>query len=338
MSRFLIACSLLSHALAHAAIDGVVVNRTTGKPQPDAIITLYSVGGPGGLKPVKTTKTDAQGAFSIDAEVTGPNLLQAIHSAVTYSQMLPPGSKSTGLEVSVYESSPKSDSAKVSQHMIILEPFGNVLHVNETVMFHNSGNTTFNDPSNGTLQVFVPDGVKGNPRLTATAPQGMPVERQPAKTTTPNVYKIDFAVKPGETRFDLSYVMDMPASSTFVSKVLHEGGAIRLVAPQGVTLTSDSIRMIGQEPKTQAKVYEIKGKDFSIQIEGTGQLGPPEGEESDGGASRRPGIQSIRARIYDQVFPVLGLALITLAMIFLLLYRRGAVASVTESKPEAKRR
>lgn len=337
MNRFASSLLILT-AIAHAAVDGTVINRTTGKPQPNATVTLYSLGGSGGMKPLKTVNSDAQGAFRIDAEVSGPHLLQTIHAAVLYNEVLTPGAKTSGLELGVYDSAPKVDSAKVTQHMVILEPLGNMLHVNETVMFQNTGNITYNDPSNGTLRVFVPEGIKGDPRMTVTAPQGMPIERNPAKTTTPNVYKIDYPVKPGETRFDLSYVMPLPAPPVFSSRILHTGGHVRLVAPQGVTLTSDTITMLGQEPKTQAKVYEVKAKEYSVQIEGSGQLGPPESEESSSNGRGGRGIQTIEARIYDQVFVVLGLAVLILTLASILLYRRGSGPKASPSQPEAKRR
>lgn len=326
-----LALALLLIPAARAAVDGAVVNRTTGKPQPGAIVTLYGLGGPGGMKPVKTVKTDDKGAFSIDAEISGPHLLQTIYSNVLYNEMLQPGVKTSGLELAVYESSNKPASAKVAQHMIIVEPLGDVLHVNESFVLQNTGNTTYNDPANGTLQVFLPEGVTGEPRVMITAPQGMPLQRPASPTGVKGIYKIDFPVKPGDTRFDVTYVMPLSEKRVFASKVLHNGGPIRIIAPQGVTLTGDSITLVGQEPKTQAKVYDIRGKDYSVQIEGSGQLGPPEPEESGGGGR---GIQSIEARIYDQVYVVLGLALFILLLSFVLLYRRGAA----EAQPEAKRR
>jgi hypothetical protein len=328
----------LSLSIAYAAVEGTVVNRTTGKPQPGAVITLYGLGaGPGGMKPVQTVKSDTAGKFTIAHEVSGPHLLQTIHSGVLYNEMLEPGSATTGLELPVYESTSKATSAKVSQHMVILEPLGTILHVNETVMFRNDGDTTYNDPANGTLRVFLPEGIRGKPRVMVTAPQGMPIERSAAETKTPRVYKIDFPVKPGETRFDLTYVFPMPDPPAFESQVLHNGANVRLVAPQGVTLSGGDIRLLGQEPKTQAKVYEVQGRDYTVQIEGTGQLAKPEAGESDGGSGER-GIQTISARIYDQAYVILGLSLLILLLGFILLYRRGAGSAPGDSRPEAKGR
>ncbi|MCW5980061.1 MAG: hypothetical protein KIT09_18405 [Bryobacteraceae bacterium] len=324
---------LASGAAAQAAVDGAVINRTTGKPQGGAVITLYALAGAGGMTPVKTVKTDAEGKFRIDETISGAHLLQTIYANVLYNEMLQPGAKTSGLELAVYDSSNKAASAKVSQHMVLLEPIDSILHVNESVVFQNSGNVTYNDPANGTLRIFVPDGARGEPRLTITAPQGMPVQRSAQETKTPGVRKIDFPVKPGETRFDITYVLPMPETHIFAGRILHDGGPVRIVAPRGVTLTGDAIAMIGQEPKTLATVYDVRSKEYSVHVEGVGQLGGDEGPSSGGGGR---GIQTIAARIYEQVFAILGLALLILLLGFILLYRRGGSAG--ETPPEARRR
>ena len=52
-------------ALASAAVDGTVTNRTTGKPQPGATVTLYKLG-QNGLESIESVKSDAAGKFRID--------------------------------------------------------------------------------------------------------------------------------------------------------------------------------------------------------------------------------------------------------------------------------
>ena len=61
-----------------AAIDGTVINRTTGKPQAGVSIALVKPG-QGGMKTLGTTATDVSGhfAFAQDQPGGGPQLLQA---------------------------------------------------------------------------------------------------------------------------------------------------------------------------------------------------------------------------------------------------------------------
>jgi hypothetical protein len=76
-----------------------------------------------------------------------------------------------------------------------------------------------------------------------------------------------------------------------------------------------------------------------VTIEGTGSLSVPESEAaSQGGGS---GIEKIKARVYDRVYLIVGLALVILAAGFILLYRRpdpfAGNAPGARAKPVRKR-
>jgi len=307
---------------AAAAVDGVVVNRTTGDPQPETIVTLYQLGADG-MQPVESVRTDDAGAFRVDADVNGPHLLQTIHGGATYNRMLQPGQPTTGLELEVYDSSADSDTAHVSQHMVVIEPMGSILHISETVVLHNEGTVAYNDPENGTLRVFLPAEMQSEPQVMVSGPQGVPIERPAIQTPTDNVYMVDYPAKPGETRFDLTYVLPTPEDGVFSGRALHDGGPLRLVVPNSVSIAGAGIQELGQDPSTGAIVYEVDGSEYSVTVQGTGQLSrsaeaasaPPSGSD----------IQAIAARIYDRASVVVGLTLLILLAGFLYLYRRSAV-------------
>ncbi len=333
--RVVLAATLLNllPVCLSAAVSGAVINRSTGEPQAGALITLYQVG-EGGMQPVKSVKSGGRGEFSIDHDPQGPHLLQTIHDGVVYNRMVQPGGPVSGLELDVFDSVRKGGSDLVSQHMVLLEPMGGILHVNESILLNNAGNTTRNDPEQGALRVYLPPQIQGEPRLMVTAPQGMPVSRDLRKTAEANVFTIDFPLKPGETRFDLTYVVRESEPRVFASRVLHEGSTVRLVAPSGVDLLGEGISQIGQEPQTQAKVYEVRGSEYSVTVQGTGSLSAPEEERPSGGGGG--GIEQIQARIYDRLGAILGLTLLILAAGFLLLYRRtaaGAASGAPARKP-----
>ena len=60
------------------------------------------------------------------------------------------------------------------------------------------------DAANGTLHFYLPPEAKGIVSVTINAPGGMPIQRPAEKTNQPNVYKVSYPIKPGETRFDVS--------------------------------------------------------------------------------------------------------------------------------------
>jgi hypothetical protein len=110
----------------------------------------------------------------------------------------------------------------------------------------------------------------------------------------------------------------------FSSKILHVEGISDLVIPSGVTVKADNLELAGQEPKTQASTYRIKGDAYTVAVEGTGSLQGGGGDSSASGSdddSGAPNIEEVKPRIYDQLYWILGIAFATLALGSAVLYR-----------------
>lgn len=305
-----------------AAIDGTVVNGTTGKPQAGASVLLTSMG-QNGMSSLGAARTGADGKFRIEKQAEGAVLLQVTHAGITYSQMLMPGSPTTGIQAAVYESSSKPGLAQAIEHVVLLQPGAGQVAVNETVIVRNSGKVTYNDPANGTLRFYIPGESRDEVRVMARAPQGMPVPRQAVKTNQPNVYKVDFPIKPGETSFDWAYSAPLATPAAFAGKLLHPGGVLRLVVPPGVKLSGAGVARVGEEPRTKAQIYSAQGPDYKVQIEGSGELrvadaAAPAQEEEDAG----PEITQILPPAHDNLYLTLGLTGAILLLGFAMLYRR----------------
>ena len=145
-------------------------------------------------------------------------------------------------------------SAGVTQHMVLLEPTEGQLVVRESFIVQNSGDSPFVDAKNGTVRVFVPDAGVSSLLVTAMAQGQAAVNLKPSPTGLGQVYKVDFPVPPGETRFDFSYSMPFKNPGKFSGKVLHRDGAVNLVVPAGVSLKGDGVEPIGMEPQTNSRV------------------------------------------------------------------------------------
>jgi hypothetical protein len=311
---------LLLVSTAFGAVDGTVINQTTGKPQAGATVTLYKIG-QAGPEAIESVKSGADGKFRIaqDATGPGPRLVQAAYQDVTYNHMLPPGSQSNSITVDVYNSSKQPGDAKVDQHVVVFEPARGQLMVAEWYMFRNGGKTSYNDVEGGTLRFYLPPTASGAVKVNATAPQGMPVPQAAEKTATANVYKVAFPIKPGETRIDIAYNVPFNAPGKFEGKILYKGGPTRLVAPSGVTIKGDNIQSLGQEPRTQATIYDVKGNDFKVEISGAGALrqGEDTGDDSGGGAT----YEQIPPKVYGKMTWILALTFGILTLGLILLYR-----------------
>jgi hypothetical protein len=324
---------LLLCAPAMAAVTGAVVNRTTGLPQAGATVGLYHFG-QDGLDLVDQAKSDARGKFTINREIQGPHMIRSTVDAVTYNLMLPPDSPATGLTLEVYNSSRQPGAAKVGKHMILFQPGGGQMVINETYLCSNDGKTTWNDPGHGTVRFHLPAGAGGKAAVNATGPGGLPLGVPMDKTSTPDVYAVDFPVKPGETRIDLSYTVPYTEGAAYAGKIATKDDNTYLIAPNGVTLQGEKLNDLGLEPRSQAHIYGLTGASYQVQLTGAVAAAPAENADaadSDSG----PRIEAIMPRIYGQSKLILALALGALALGLALLYR--APVSTKETNERGRR-
>jgi hypothetical protein len=271
------------------------------------------------MESLESVKSDASGNFSIGQTLApGPHLVQAVHQGVIYNLMLRPGTPSTGLTVEVFNSSTQPGGAKVVQHFILFEPTGSEMAVTESYVFQNDGKTTYNDPNRGTLRIYVPAAGFKSLTVNATAPASVPVRKAAEKTAEPDVYKIDFPIKPGESNVQLNYTVPFTSPGLFQGRNLTPEPA-SLVVPEGVTLKGGGIEPRGQEPRTKATIYQARGASYKVEISGTGSLRQARSSESEGESG--PQIQPVLPRIYGKLYWILGLGLGILTLGFILLYR-----------------
>lgn len=330
MKCFVPALMLIFAFGAHAAVDGVVTNQTTGRPQAGATVTLVKLAA--GMENLASTKTGAGGAFHFDQDVSqSPHLLQVSYENVTYNKAIPPGTPATGLKIDVFNATNRKGDSKVTQHMVLLEPSASALNVSESVLYNNPGKTTYDDEKSGTLRFYLPPASDGKVQVMVKGPLGMPIPRVAEKTNEPNVYTVKFPIKPGETQFDLTYAL--PPATSFDSKILHDGGPVRIVAPRGVTLSGDNLKDLGKEPRTQATIYEIAGNQYQVQIAGTGTLrAGAEAAQQPAQEDQGPSIVEAKPHIYDRLPWLLGFAGTILLVGLILLYRAEMTPAASQKK------
>jgi len=329
----------LCAASAYGAITGTVVNRSTGKPQAGATVVLNLLAQQG-ITMIDQAKSDAQGKFTInqDPPPGGPSLLRTAFDGVTYNHMMPPGSPTTGITVDVYNASADPGAAKVSKHMLLFEPAGGQMVVNETYLYTNTGTTAWNDSDKGTLHFYLPTSAAGKVQVNATAPGGMPIPAAVAKSGKPDIFGVIFAIKPGETRFDLTYTVPYNPGDDYSGKIVTKDDNTYLIAPNGITLAGDHLGDLGVEPRTQAHIWGLQGNSYSIKLTGT-EAAPPTADAAQGDSSDSgPQIEQIMPRLYSKSKLILGLAFGILAIGFALLYRAPqATASPAKESNERGR-
>jgi 5-hydroxyisourate hydrolase-like protein (transthyretin family) len=321
-----VALALVASLPMLAAVDGTVINKTTGKPAAGVPVRLTSVG-QDGMKPLGRTETAADGSFKFDAPAQGMFLVQANWQGVQYTQNLPPNAPKTGIEMVVYDVKAKLDAARQAQHIVFLESDGQNLVATEMIIYVNPSQFTWYDAKRGTARFFLPEGVKvEDVKVHVTAPGGLPLERELTAGGEKGVYSVDYPVKPGESRFEISYLSPKPAE--FAGRILEPGVPARLVLPSGMEAIGDDLKSLGKEPQSGAAIYELKKPSFQVQVAGTGSLraaqNAPQGQQEEDG----PQVESIAPPGYDRnMLKVLILCIAILILGFAAMYLKGGVGS-----------
>ena len=218
--------------------------------------------------------------------------------------------------------------APIVEHMVVLQPGASGMTVQESVLFENTGKEAAGD----VLRLYIPEAAQAPAQVSITGPQGGTADQPLLKTAQSNVYQVDASIQPGQTRIDFSYSLPFSTPGVFSGKVLHTEGRLWLVAPLGVTLKGDNLRPPQQTTDMRASVYEVEGREFKVEIDGavSAAAGGSPGQ-GDGGSS----LTEILPRIYDNLYPILGLAFGILILGFYMLYRKDAVPAAPAPAPPA---
>jgi hypothetical protein len=321
-----------------AAIEGRVVNRTTGQPAGGIILTLLKFDA--GMDPVEEVRTDAGGSFAFQKPLVGaggnpvPGMIRAEYQGVSYSEMIPPAAPSTGLEIGVYS---VNDTGVLSPraHIIIFEPGAGELVVNQNFAFLNDTNPpqTFRDPTNGTLRFYLPPAAKGIVQVRTAGPQRMPLRGFASPTSEEDIYSIDFPLKPGENSIDVTYVVPYNDGGEFEGRLLYDGLSTRMAVPAGVSLEGEGLVSMGQEPRTRASLYELPPvASFRVSITGQGRLDRPGGDGGMETTSSAGGeIRIADAPVSKELYWILGLTAAVLTVGFYYLYSANASTSAADA-------
>jgi len=322
-------------ALAAAAeagtLSGTVINRTTGKPEPNIVLDLLSP--TQNMTELATVTSDAQGKFSVTKDTIGgaPILIRATFHDVSFNTFAPPGRPN--IEVEIYDISKDAKIISVPSHVIIFEPQGGKLLGAEEY--------TVQNPSKPPVAYFRTDGnfdfaIPGNAALnqvSTIAEMGMSVQ-QASIDKGKGKYAIAFAFRPGQTSVRLSY--DLPYSNNTASVRLpatYAGSKLLIVAPPGVTITGDGVTAAGQEQGMMVYTHDpLPAKGVaSVSLSGV-STAPAGGDQSQGqeGNSRQdqgPQVIAAPSRLDDFKWYVFAGLAALFAMGALLLSRKQVIVT-----------
>lgn len=316
--------SILSAVALFAQASGFVTNKSTNQAQAGVKVTLMQLSEVGAATPLSTSTSDAQGRFSFSEKLTGVYALESEYQGVKYTQVIPPMLPKDNLQVSVYDTTNASSSLAVDQHIYFLEPGPSQLVVSETFVLRNDSQRTYRNTERGTVRFHLPPDAKGIVQAAMIGPDQRPTATVAQKTAEPDVYQVNDAIPPGESRVDINYVLPYDGGAgVFRTQTRYENARTRVVVAPGVQVAGEGLESLGAEPRTQAQIFGHTGNELVLQLSGSGMIAEVSGGESADGEA--PQIQSSLPPIYDNLTLITAAGAAALFFAFLLLYRRTSV-------------
>lgn len=295
------AALLLPASLFAASISGTVTDKTTGKPSANDTVTLIKLAQ--GMQESTQTKTDASGHYSIELPDDGMHLIRVTHQGANYFQPAMPGAPT--VDVAVYDVAAKVDGVSGEADVMRIQtgPGGDSLDIIENFFVKNVSSPQRTQYSDHAFEFYLPAGavlessVAVSPQADDSPMQSMPVRTAPRQLDG-NHYAFDFPIRPGETRFQVSYHIPYHGSATITPRPVLPGGAVVAMLPTSMTFKGpDAYAAVppdaaGAGAQTYAIPHATPGQSLQFTISGSGELprdtpSTPENAQSRGAADQQ---------------------------------------------------
>jgi hypothetical protein len=258
------------------SITGVVTNKTTNKPAGGDDVVLIRLAQ--GMQEASRTKTDSKGHFTLEIPNgdSGMHLVRVTHDKANYFRPAPPGTQSVEVDVFNAAAKVKGVNSEADVMRIQTDESGKALRVVENFFVKNESNPPLTQFSDRPFEFYLPEGavVEGSAAL---APGGMPVQASPVPLGEPNHYAFIFPIRPGETRFQISYRLPYGGSLKFAPRVMMPTDTVAIMMPKSMTFNpGPSAPYSPVTEETTAQTYVARNAQPSqaldFTISGTGQM------------------------------------------------------------------
>ena len=246
-------------ASAHAfTIHGTIANGTTGSTNIDAKITVVEPSA--GMKEVATVEAH-QGHFEIqNLDNAAPvYLLRTDYAGVSYNTPVQVTGQDQTVAVEVFESTSSWDGVAVVMPHIAAVRGGNALHIEQLYEITNdSAPKKTLTAKDGAFRFYLPADMDSLTDCTVSA-IGMPIKRMPLPTDTPDIYTIDYPIRPGVTRISVTYSVPYATGSyTLKEKVLQPvAHVMEFAVDSTMQVTSSSHTFATQESVHGMNAYAL---------------------------------------------------------------------------------
>jgi hypothetical protein len=265
----------LSGTALAASITGVVTNKTNNKPAAGDDVVLIKLAQ--GMQESTRTKTDARGRFKLDVPDEGIHLVRVTHDKANYFRPAPPGTQSVELDVFSAATKVAGVTGEADVIRIQSDPGGASLRVVENFFVKNDSTPPMTQFSDRPFEFYLPAGaiVEGSAAL---APGGMPVQAAPVPLgDAPNHYAFIFPIRPGETRFQITYKLPYSGSLKFTPRMVIATDTVAVMMPKSMKFAagpSTSYTPVTEETTAQTNVARNvqPSQPMDFTVSGEGQL------------------------------------------------------------------
>jgi hypothetical protein len=258
------------------SITGIVTNKTTNKPSGGDDVVLIRLAQ--GMQESTRTKTDAKGRFALEIPNgdNGLHLVRVTHDKANYFRPAPPGTQSVEVEVFNAAANVKGVSTEANVMRLQTDESGKALRIIENFFVKNESNPPLTQFSDRPFEFYLPEGavVEGSAAL---APGGMPVQASPVPLGDANHYAFIFPIRPGETRFQITYRLPYSGSLKFAPRVTMPTDTIAIMMPKSMSFKpGPSAPYAPVTEETTAQTYVARNAQPSqaldFTVSGTGQM------------------------------------------------------------------
>lgn len=290
--------SLLASAGAFAAqITGTVTNATTNKPSVGDEVVLLSLAN--GMDEVAKTKTDSQGRYTLNVPNEGAqHLVRVARQSVNYFKSAPPGA--TTADITVYDAATQVDGLATDARVFHLQASGGSMDVQESYILNNQSQPPRTKIGNQTFVVALPDGAEMG-EASLTGPSGMPLKVASVPSGTKNRYAYDFPIRPGETRFEVTYKVPYSGTHEFSLKPETQLSELGVLLPKSMKFNGVSGGFAQDVDEAGLAVFFAKNvpanQEVKFSVSGEGLIpsdvpGGDEAQPSANNAAAAPGTSS----------------------------------------------
>jgi hypothetical protein len=262
-------------ALGGNDITGSVRNETLGQPAIGDEVLLVRLGPDKGMSEEAHAKTDARGAFRLQARYPDLQyLVRVIHQGVSYDQRALAGE---ALTIGVFDVAPQVSRVSGTIEILRAGTKGNSLHVSDMVEIKNESFPPLTQANGHTFEASLPPNAKLDSVL-AAAPGKLAIIISAASVPgEPGHYTVNFPLQPGATKFAFNYDLPYPGHAAFQTMHLYPLQQFAVMIPRTMKFSSRSpdfgILATGNTEYQVRAITPVKaGEGPSFELSGTGTL------------------------------------------------------------------